>query len=273
MTWTILMLVVAVALYVFADTLLKTDAKKPNPIISYAKNGVRVVAILLLAIAVNRAGVGTVHYLTQSNPAILRQMAEGMQEQERTASSREVRNHIRRHGEEMARHAPIFGNINGSKTIWVWSDTFCSFCRRLHSELNRVVEADPEVRVVIKTFPVQGEIADITGRWTVAATLQDAAKARELYKRVMENDYWGRDPRHPNLAQTITNNLRTYAREIGLNVEQLETDAIGPVVAAELAQTRDLAQRFQIQGTPFLIIGDQTFPGAISFNQIMGALR
>jgi len=89
----------------------------------------------------------------------------------------------------------------------------------------------------------------------------------------MENDYWGRDPRTPNLASIITTNLKSYARTIGLDVEKLEADSTGPVVMRELAQTRDLAQRFQIQGTPFLIIGDRTFPGAISFNQIMGALR
>jgi len=66
--------------------------------------------------------------------------------------------------------------------------------------------------------------------------------------------------------------MRKYAREVGLDVAQLEKDITGPTVARELAQVRELAQRFNIQGAPYLIINDQTFPGAIPFHQIMSAL-
>ena len=43
-------------------------------------------------------------------------------------------------------------------------------------------------------------------------------------------------------------------------------------VAREMANVRDLAQRFEITGTPFLIINGQAFPGAIPANQIKTAL-
>jgi protein-disulfide isomerase len=39
-----------------------------------------------------------------------------------------------------------------------------------------------------------------------------------------------------------------------------------------LANVRELAQRFEINGTPFLVIGEQAFPGAIPYNQIVEAL-
>ena len=46
----------------------------------------------------------------------------------------------------------------------------------------------------------------------------------------------------------------------------------GPVVARELKNVRDLAQRFEISGTPYLIIGEKAFPGAIPYDQIIEAL-
>ena len=46
----------------------------------------------------------------------------------------------------------------------------------------------------------------------------------------------------------------------------------GDVVARELRNVRDLAQRFEISGTPFLIVGEQAFPGAVPAAQIETAL-
>ena len=63
-----------------------------------------------------------------------------------------------------------------------------------------------------------------------------------------------------------------YAEEAGLDTKQLKTDMNGEVVARELANVRDLAQIFEISGTPFLIVNEQAFPGAIPASQIKAAL-
>mgnify|MGYP003556977329 CR=1 FL=1 len=63
-----------------------------------------------------------------------------------------------------------------------------------------------------------------------------------------------------------------FAEEAGLDVEQLKKDMNGEVVARELANVRDLAQQFEITGTPFLIIGEEAFPGAIPAARINEAL-
>lgn len=47
----------------------------------------------------------------------------------------------------------------------------------------------------------------------------------------------------------------------------------GEVVNKELRNVRELAQRFEISGTPYLIIGEQAFPGAIPYGRIMEALK
>ena len=62
------------------------------------------------------------------------------------------------------------------------------------------------------------------------------------------------------------------AADAGLDTEQLKKDMDSDVVARELRNVRDLAQRFEISGTPFLIIGEQAFPGAIPAAQIETAL-
>jgi len=273
MTWTILILAIAIAIYVFSDKAAAAGAKKSGPKALYIKKGVNMVAVILLVIGINRFGLGTSYYFTEENPAILKEMAGNMQRQERADSARMVKNHIKKYGDEMMKWAPVLGNENGSKTIFVWTAADCPYCRRVHGELTRVIQDNAEVRVVIKNFPVHGEISDIPGRWTIAAKIQSNAKAAALYEKIMENQYWGNDHQAKDLAKVITNNMRKYAKEVGLDTAKLEKDLNGAEVAQEMNQVRELAQAFQISGTPYLIIGDQVFPGAIPYGQIMNALR
>ncbi|MDR1071436.1 MAG: thioredoxin domain-containing protein [Rickettsiales bacterium] len=270
MTWTILILAVAIALYVFAGKLVKVE-KKPTPATHLIKKGVNLVSIILLVVGVNRLGIGTSYYLTASNPAIIQEMANNMQTQERDRSSREVKSYVRKNGDEMAKWAPVLGNENASKTIFVWSAADCPYCRRVHTELSRVLAENKDVRVVIKNFPVHGEISDIPGRWTIAAKLQGNAKAAALYEKIMDKPYW--DENNRGDMKAVTKNMKKYAKEVGLDVAKLEKDINGPDVAQELAQVRELAQRFNVSGTPYLIIGDEVFPGAVPYSTIVNALR
>ena len=64
-----------------------------------------------------------------------------------------------------------------------------------------------------------------------------------------------------------------FAKEAGLDTAKLAEDMNSDVVARELTNVRDLAERFEITGTPFLIINEQAFPGAIPASQILEALK
>ena len=74
------------------------------------------------------------------------------------------------------------------------------------------------------------------------------------------------------IAEKVEANVMKMAKEAGLDTEKLKEDMNGEVVARELRNVRDMAQRFEINGTPFLIIGEQAFPGAIPADQIEAAL-
>ena len=90
----------------------------------------------------------------------------------------------------------------------------------------------------------------------------------------MTREYYSRDDMkdQDKLAEKVLKNVMKFATEAGLDAKQLEKDMNGEVVAREMANVRDLAQRFEITGTPFLIINGQAFPGAIPANQIKTAL-
>ena len=272
MTWTILVLILGIALYVFNGKLVKQDAKKPTAMSVYLKKAINVVAVLLVAGSVCRLFVP--YYLTDVNPAIIQEMVEGMQAQQQAEKNKMVRKYVREHADEMIADAPVLGNESAENTIYVWTAASCGYCRRVHGELERVLADRDDVRVVIKNFSIHGVMSDAPARAMIAAKLQGNDKAAKLVDMIMTREYHpqGKTDDQEKLAAEIEKNIMKYAEEAGLDTKQLKTDMNGEVVARELANVRELAQIFEISGTPFLIINEQAFPGAIPANQIKAAL-
>ena len=273
MTWTILVLVVGVLLYLFGGMLLpKGDEKKPSAGKVVAKKCISVIAIILIAGSMCRLYMP--YYLTAINPAIVQEMVNGMQEQQQAEKNKQIRKFVRSEGDKMMRDAPILGNRDAKKTIYVWTDFSCPYCRRVHGEIERVLADRDDTRVVIKNFSIHGPLSDGPARAVIAAKMQDPAKAAELTNMLMTREFYTQDDLkdQDKIAKKDEANVMKMAAEAGLDTEQLKKDMDSDVVARELRNVRDLAQRFEISGTPFLIIGEQAFPGAIPAAQIETAL-
>ena len=272
MTWTILVLILGIALYMFSGALVKQNAKKPSAMAGYVKKAINVVAALLMAGAVCRLVVP--YYLVDVNPGIIQEMVESMQAQQQAEKNKMVRKYVREHADEMIADAPVLGNESAENTIYVWTAASCGYCRRVHGELERVLAERDDVRVVIKNFSIHGVMSDAPARAMIAAKLQGNDKAAKLVDMIMTREYrpQGKSDDQAKLAAEIEKNIMKYAEEAGLDTKQLKTDMNGEVVARELANVRELAQVFEISGTPFLIINEEAFPGAIPANQIKAAL-
>lgn len=274
MTWTILVLVVGILLFLFGGMLLpKGDEKKPSAGRIVAKKCISVIAIILISGSMCRLYMP--YYLTAINPAIVQEMVNGMQEQQQAEKNKQIRKFVRAEGEKMMRDAPVLGNRDAKKTIYVWTDFSCPFCRRVHGEIERVLANRDDTRVVIKNFSIHGALSDAPAKAVIAAKLQDPAKAAELTDMLMARDFYTQEDLQDQstIGEKVEANVMKMAKEIGLDTEKLKADMNGDVVARELRNVRDLAQRFEISGTPFLIIGEQAFPGAIPADQIESALN
>ena len=274
MTWTILILVVGVLLFLFGGMLLpKGDEKKPSAGKIVAKKCISVIAIILIAGSMCRLYMP--YYLTAVNPAIVQEMVTGMQEQQQAEKNKQIRKFVRSEGDKMMRDAPVLGNREGAqKTIYVWTDFSCPYCRRVHGELARVLADRDDVRVVVKNFSIHGPLSDAPAKAVIAAKLQDPAKAAELTDMLMTREFYSQDDLkdQSKIGEKVEANVMKMAKEVGLDTEKLKEDMKGDVVARELRNVRDLAQRFEISGTPFLIVGEQAFPGAVPAAQIETAL-
>ena len=268
MIWTILVLVVAIALFLFGANVLGSTGKGEN----FLQKCIKLIAVILISGCMVR--IVMPYYLTSVNPMILQEMANNFQEQQAAEKNKAIRKAVKSGAESMMADAPILGNADAKNTIFVWTDFSCPYCRRVHGELSRVLKERDDVRIVIKNFSIHGDLSDAPARAVIAAKIQDNAKAAALVETLMTHEYYSQADMkdRSKLAEKVKANVLKFAKEAGLDVKQLEADMQGEVVTRELANVRGMAQEFEINGTPFLIINEQAFPGAIPYSQIIEAL-
>lgn len=272
MTWTILVLVVGIVLFMFGGMVLRTDSKKPSTGIILGKKAIKLISILLIAGSVCRLYMPV--YLLDVHPAIIQEMVTKMQEEQNAVKNKEIRKFVRSNGDRMMADAPVLGNVNAKKTIYVWTDFSCPYCRRVHGELDRVLANRDDVRVVIKNFSIHGALSDAPAKAVIAAKLQSNENAAKLVEMLMTREYYSSEDMkdQSKLGEKVEANVMKFAAEAGLDTAKLKEDMKSEAVARELSNVRETAQRFEINGTPFLIIGEQAFPGAIPYDQINAAL-
>ncbi len=142
----------------------------------------------------------------------------------------------------------LVANPNGSITVVEFFDYNCGYCKRAAPEILRLLEANPDIRVVFKEFPIFGDASDSAAK--VALTAAAKAQGLALHKAFMATK--------PLDEAAIDRSLRA----VGLDPAAVRGAAESAQIANQLADVRNLAVALKIEGTPAFIVGDTLIPGA-----------
>jgi protein-disulfide isomerase len=151
---------------------------------------------------------------------------------------------------------PVIGNPNGDISIVEWYDYNCPYCRKVAPELRQVVEDDGKVRLVLKDWPILGEVSKLSARLVLAAKYQDKFL-----------------PAHEALIGVSSRLTEPRVRELlagaGVDMDRLKKDlaANSKTIDAILARNNDQALAFEFRGTPSFIVGKYRVPGVLSINE------
>jgi protein-disulfide isomerase len=198
------------------------------------------------------------------NPEILREVIQALEAKEQQAGVAALTDAIRERGEDLYRgeHDLVAGNPDGSVTMVEFFDYNCGYCKRAMSDVLALIEADDDLRVVFKEWPILGEGSRFAARAALASRKQ--GKYWDFHLALMETR---------RVDETTTLEV---AERIGLDVDQLTADMEAPEVAAVIEGNMRLASAFGIQGTPVFFIDDQVIPGAVGHDalaQVIGEVR
>lgn len=147
----------------------------------------------------------------------------------------------------------VGGNPEGDVTIVEFMDYKCSFCRRASPEVEELIAADGNIRLIVKEFPILGQASLVSSQFAIASRIvggDEAYKAAHDALMALNGD-----PTEPA--------LRRLAEGLNLDADAVLAAMDSPRVQEEIATTRALAQRLQINGTPTFVFGDQMVRGYV----------
>lgn len=193
----------------------------------------------------------TREYLLE-NPDILPQMAENFQKQQASERLSGVAEDV---------NAPfpgaILGNPNGSITLVEFTDYGCSFCRMSEPQIRELIAANPDLKVVIREWPIF-EGSDQAARMALAAAKQ--GKFSEFHTAMFAT------------GGPSTENILSAATTAGIDMAKAQEVIYSPEAEGELAKNTSLAQQLGFGGTPSWVVGDQAFEGAIGQEGLQKAI-
>lgn len=196
-----------------------------------------------------------VHDYLLKNPSVIRQAMDALRTQEQLAASGRIRQIVAAEKDELfgGQDALYIGSADPDVTLVEFFDYRCGYCKQLAPALQKLVESDAKVRVVLKEFPVLGPQSEFAARVALAA--RKAGRYALLHQTFMSSQ------------DLSAEGARALARQAGIDEKALagihdaEVDDI-------LRKTAALADRLEIQGTPAVVIGGKVLPGAVNLETL-----
>ncbi|WP_347821784.1 DsbA family protein [uncultured Planktomarina sp.] len=187
------------------------------------------------------------------NPEIIMQAVAILQQREKeqaASGANTVRLEV-----ESDPNAPNLGNPEGDVTVVEFFDYNCPYCRSAGQTVQALLAADENVRVIYREWPILGDDSVMAARAALAA--REQGKYEAFHWALMNGE--GR------VTEAL---IFKVARDLGMDVAQLEADMVSPAVEAHIALSNALAQKLGFTGTPAFIVGDKTAPGMLNLDEI-----
>lgn len=205
-----------------------------------------------------------IHDYLLKNPEVLRE-AFGELEQRQARAETEARTKALSENSTLltqSTHQVVVGNPDGKITLVEFFDYNCGYCKQALPDLQRLMKEQPDLRVVLKDFPVLGP-----------GSVEAAQVAIALRNQVKGDKYWAF---HLKLlgtrGQVAKAAALAAAKEAGADMDRLTKDIAGAEVTASLQEVAKLADSLNLTGTPTYIVGDEVVVGAVGYAQLKGRL-
>jgi protein-disulfide isomerase len=125
--------------------------------------------------------------------------------------------------------------------------------------MTALMKADPNLKVVLKEFPVLGPGSQDAAKVAVAVRMQD--KTGKKYLEFHQTLMGGR-------GQVDKARALAAAKEVGLDVARIERDLASDEVRASIEESFTLAEKLGLNGTPAYVIGNDVVVGAVGVDAL-----
>ena len=188
-------------------------------------------------------GPSTRDYLL-ANPEVLPQAMEVLQQRDLMARIEPLRGEL-----ETPFPGAVLGNPAGSVTLVEFSDYACTYCRQSVADVAALVAANPDLKVVMREYPILSPESLDAARMALAAAQQGR------YARFHDAMF--------RLGPPSAESIEAAATEAGVDLARARAAIASGVFDPHLQANSQLAAQLGISGTPGWVIGRQALNGAV----------
>jgi protein-disulfide isomerase len=246
------------------NTLFRTAARLAAPLLCLGLASVALPAAAAEFSPAQTKEIGTLvrDYLI-NNPEVLRDAMVELDRREKEAQQAAREKIISDNGNLFSSpHQAVIGNPNGKVTLVEFFDYNCGYCKKALEDLAKLVKEDPNLRVVLKDFPVLGP-----------GSVEAAQVASALRNQFSGDKFWAY---HQKLLMTRGQigkaQALAVAKEMGADMGKLDRDIASPEVKAGIQEVMQMADGLNLTGTPSWVVGKEVVVGAVGYEDLKGKI-
>ena len=195
-----------------------------------------------------------------ANPDVLKEAIQALDKRDKDAEEAARQKAVSSEAGPLfsSKYQATIGNPKASATLVEFFDYNCHFCKGALPDVTKLVKGDPNLKLVLKDFPVLGPGS------------VEAAKVASAARNQLPGDkFWAF---HSKLLATHgpvgKAEALAVAKDLGLDMDKLAKDMESPEIKAGLDETMHLADALQINGTPTFVVGQDVVVGAVGYDQL-----
>jgi protein-disulfide isomerase len=205
------------------------------------------------------------NYLVQ-HPEVLQEAIEALDRRQKQAEAEKARATIKDNKATIfnSTHQVVLGNPQGNVTMVEFFDYNCGFCKRALADMVDLLKTDPDLKFVLKEFPVLGPGSVEAAHVAVAARMQDPSgkKYIEFHQKLLG----GRGAADKMRALAV-------AKDVGFDMTRLEKDMNSDEVKATIEENIKLADALGVSGTPTYVVGNEVVVGAVGLDELRAKIK
>jgi protein-disulfide isomerase len=195
-----------------------------------------------------------------NNPDVLRAAIEALDKHDKEAAEAERQKVVSSQAGDLfsSKYQATIGNPKGTATLVEFFDYNCHFCKGALPDVAKLLKDDPNLKLVLKDYPVLGP-----------GSVEAAKVAFAARNQLPGDKFWAFHSKLLGMHGPIGKaQALEVARDLGLDMNRLEKDMDSPDVKQGLSEVMQLADALQINGTPTFVVGQDVVVGAVGYDQL-----
>ncbi|MCY6380894.1 DsbA family protein [Hoeflea prorocentri] len=198
-----------------------------------------------------------------SNPEIMFEVQAAYEAKQEQIQKQQAQQVIADSGDAIfnSPHNIVLGNPEGNVTIVEFFDYNCGFCKRAMKDMEEILASDPNVRFILKEFPILGD--DSIAAHRVSTALKNIAP--DVYQDFHFELLGGNERATEDRAISV-------AVALGVEEAALREAMKDESITDAFRESYTIADAIGISGTPSYIVGDEAVFGAVGTPTLMNKI-